>query len=114
MGDRGNLGIKYENNEKIYFYGHYCGFDMFNILKNALIKGKERWNDEAYLARIIFCELIKDDVDGTTGYGISPYICDNEYPIFEINPNERIVSLPSQSWTFNEFIELECDPRIND
>ncbi len=76
MGDRGNVVMKYENGGKIYFYTHWSGSRLKEIVKYALIRGKDKWNDEQYLARIVFCEMIKDDVLDTTGFGISPYIGD--------------------------------------
>lgn len=118
MGDKGNIKIKYEDGNSIYFYGHWSGYKMFDILKDALIKGKSRWNDEAYLARIIFCELIKDSTDEITGFGIAPYVCDNEYPILSVNCSLKEIEMLTLSnkeniktWNFNEFIELTKDPR---
>jgi hypothetical protein len=50
-----------------------------------LKRGRERWNDPPYLARIIFSEMIHDDVDGLTGYGIAPYAMDDEFPTIEVD-----------------------------
>ena len=33
----------------------------------------------------IFCELIKGDIEGTTGYGISPHIGDNEHLLLVVD-----------------------------
>lgn len=43
---------------------------MREVVKSALIRGKERWDDPNYLNRIIFSELISDDVKGLTNYGL--------------------------------------------
>jgi hypothetical protein len=69
MGDRGNIIVKY-NEDIVYLYTHWGGSELYSILRRALGK-KERWGDHAYLTRIIFCEMVKDDMEGTTGYGIS-------------------------------------------
>ena len=112
MGDRGNICMEEAEGKKIYFYTHWDGSELFTILKNALIKGKLRWDDEPYLARIIFCELVKKD-DGITGYGISTGVCDNEHPIFVVNSDKQVVSIEetNKNWTFEDFIQLEADPR---
>lgn len=113
MGDRGNIAIvqdvKTEDGEKvcIYFYTHHSGSELPQILKDALVRGKDRWDDSPYLSRIIFSEMIKDYVMGTTGYGISTEICDNNHEIIYVDPNHQEVYIDEDSWTFEEFINLD-------
>jgi len=120
MGDRGNIVINYSNGSEIYFYSHWSGYDLFNTLQNALSRGRDRWNDEPYLARIIFCEMVKEDLNDNTGFGISPDMCDNEYPILVVSPADQSVRVRTESgsdveeWTFDEFLELKNDPRNED
>ena len=66
MGDRAQVLIK---DTGVYLYTHWGGSKLPEVVTNA-IRRLERWNDPEYLARIIFCEMIKDDVGGETGYGI--------------------------------------------
>ena len=50
MGDRAN--IEYLENESappIYFYTHWGGYELWKTLQDALIRGKDRWNDSQYL-----------------------------------------------------------------
>lgn len=61
MGDRANIVVKCDD-EQVVFYTHWSGYRIANILANALRRGRGRWNDFQYLNRIIFCEMIKDDV----------------------------------------------------
>jgi len=110
MGDRGNICIQ-EKENKIFFYSHWTGYDLFDVLQEALKRGRGRWDDEPYLARIIFCEMIKNDVMGNTGFGISTYQTDNEYPIMFVDSKTQTVSIDDEEWSFQEFIELEDDPR---
>lgn len=71
MGDRGNISFhESPDTPPIYMYSHWGGSGLHEVVANALARGVSRWGDSSYLARIIFCELIKDDVDGTTGYGL--------------------------------------------
>lgn len=107
MGDRGNIKIG-----KVYLYTHWGGSDIKRTVQNAL-KKQWRWNDEPYLARIIFCELIKGDEAGETGFGISTSINDNEHNIIEVDVKNQLVkeliddTENIKQWTFREFIALE-------
>jgi len=96
MGDRGNIII----DEKIYLYSHWSGSSLMSILKSALKRGVTRWDDRPYLIRVIFSEMIKDDINGTTGYGI-----DYEYGDggTDINVNTRQQTVDGV--TFEEFIK---------
>jgi len=40
------------------------------VKRLTLKRGKQRWHDRAYLNRIIFSELIKEEIMELTGYGI--------------------------------------------
>lgn len=117
MGDRGNIRIAYHDGNSVNFYGHWSGSEMFDVLKSALNRGRSRWDDEQYLSRIIFCELVKDDVMGLTGFGISPYIGDNEYNVFVVRPESNTVCVETEGgntldeWSFEEFVALSQDPR---
>jgi hypothetical protein len=116
MGDRGNIVMKYEGGQEIWFYAHWSGSDMAAILASALERGRGRWNDDSYLSRIIFCELIEDDVNGTTGFGISPHMCDNEHVILVVDCQAQKVSLRGEKsgplpavWTFEQFAKLSTE-----
>ena len=72
------------------------------------LKRNQRWDDEPYLTRIIFSEMIKDNIEDETGYGISTYICDNSYPILVVDTEKQEVSIQHESRTvsFKNFCEL--------
>jgi hypothetical protein len=108
MGERGNIVV-----DGIWLYTHWSGDNIKVILQNAL-KKKWRWQDSAYLTRIIFCEMIKDDIEGETGYGISLHMCDNEYPILFVETEDQKVYLKTEDkktilnvWTFEEYIKSD-------
>ena len=71
MGDRGNVNVVSGENDDVWLYTHGNGSELEQIVREALKRGKSRWDDAQYLARIIFCEMVKDDVLGLTGYGIT-------------------------------------------
>lgn len=54
----------------VYLYQHYDGDTLPDEVKAALKRGKDRWDDDEYLTRIIFCEMVKHHVEDLTGYGI--------------------------------------------
>lgn len=68
MGNRAQIYIP---DHDIYFYTHWGGHSLREVLANALARGRSRWHDDSYLARIIFSEMIRGEVTETTGYGIN-------------------------------------------
>lgn len=120
MGDRSNIVVRYggvleEAEHQVCLYGHWMGESYIHILANALDRGRQRWNDPAYLARIIFCEMIRDcgeNLIGTTGFGISQELRDNDYPILIVDTDRQLVyceneytNARSTFKTFTEFVE---------
>lgn len=86
MGDRGNIEIN-----GVWLYTHWGGSELKATLKAALKNGVGRWNDTTYLTRIIFSEMVKGDESGTTGYGISTHMPDNEHDILHVETETQRV-----------------------
>jgi hypothetical protein len=117
MGDRANIFMKQNGGRDagIYFYTHSSGYNLPNTLQDALKRGVERWDDEQYLGRIIFSEMVKRYVEGVTGYGISTYLCDGGNRILIVDSETKTVGLnratdstvPKKTWTFEEFCALD-------
>lgn len=105
MGDRGNILIG-----GVYLYTHWDGSDIKRILQRAL-KRESRWQDQAYLTRIIFCEMIgtEQELKNDIGYGIATYEPDNEHPILEVNTDDQTVKEGDKVWTFGQFINLNLE-----
>lgn len=91
MGDRSNIVIKQHDGSRVWLYGHWMGEDSINVVRDTLAH-RERWNDAPYLARMLFDKMTKGAV-GSTGYGISTYMCDNEYPVIVLDPETQTVVL---------------------
>lgn len=70
MGDRATIQVK-DGDSTVCPYTHWAGTELPDTLRRALERG--RWDDGPYLARIIFCEMVKYDPLGDTGYGISQF-----------------------------------------
>ena len=108
MGDRRNIfitenGDTLASNKGIYLYTHWNGSSLTDTLKNALAK-KWRWDDDAYLARIIFCEMVKGAEMDETGYGISLERQDYDNSDINVLTDSKQVEIDGVYWYFEEFI----------
>jgi hypothetical protein len=116
MGDRANIQMIQDGGKSspLYFYTHWSGYELPTTLQNALKNGQDRWDDEQYLARIIFCELVGKDT-GNTGFGITSYICDGGYKLLIVDAEKQTVSITDgwnsqkivKSWSFAEYIAIK-------
>lgn len=116
MGDRSNIVVVQPDNNRIFLYGHWMGDDNYRVAGQVLSR-QERWNDAPYLARMLFSLMTSHDPNSDTGFGISTSMCDNEYPIVVIDPQNQSVHLEEYIWgdggkfetitphvTFEEFV----------
>lgn len=111
MGDRANIIMQGETDTfpyPVYFYSHWKGRDIYTDLQKALEKSKSRWGDPAYLARIIFCQLVAGDALGLTGYGISTVMGDGGTELW-VNTDDKLVKDDEKQWTYEEFIAEKFD-----
>ncbi len=116
MGDRANVVVDVDGQAPIYLYTHWSGSELPAILQSALARGV-RWNDEAYLTRVIFCEMIKGSERDETGFGISTSAPDNSYAYLRVSPDHQTVTVdyapvhqyhkgPNVVYSFREYIDL--------
>jgi hypothetical protein len=107
MGDRGIVKMVGEGQPSLNFYTHWGATDLPAVVAEALKRGKGRWDDESYLNRIVFSEMIQDDVLSETGYGIM--VGDADYDAWRyvtINHDTKTVEVSDfqKSWSFDSFI----------
>jgi hypothetical protein len=76
---------------RIFFYTHWDGYKLPKTVQAALKRGEGRWNDPAYLGRIVFSQMISGHLMEETGYGISLVIPDNSYPLLVIDADAKQV-----------------------
>lgn len=107
MGDRAQVLIK---DTGVYLYTHWGGSQIIEVVKAAMAK-RWRWDDPCYLARIIFCEMVKGSIDGGTGYGIDTEEHGDIKRLVTIDCEKKQVLLvhlygdkETRSWTFEEFV----------
>jgi hypothetical protein len=77
MGDRNNIKITYSTGDSVYLYGHWIGNEIHDIVKGALWSS-DRVTDESYFARVLFSRMIEKDISSDTGFGIAPYLVDQD------------------------------------
>ena len=99
MGDRANVRLDYytsgEKKDSIFIYTHWEGHHLPIMVHEGLAL-KARWEDPAYLTRIIADSIIPAPdlaYNRSTGYGISPWMCDNEHAIIVLNTDKKTIGL---------------------
>jgi hypothetical protein len=97
----------YINDNKVYLYQHCDGYDLINTVKKAIGK-KCRWNDPDYLTRIIFSEMIKDDIDGETGYGIGTQKAGDIEYLITVNCQKETITNSHINYETNTIKFSEC------
>lgn len=116
MGDRANVLVRDDYDPGVFLYTHWGGYELPQVVQSALMR-EERWDDSAYLARIVFSEMIKNEIDGETGYGISSVMTDNSNPVIvldasaqkvlyvtEEDAREKNVTRPVAEWSMSAYI----------
>ncbi len=104
MSTPGNIQIRVSN-YPIYFYSHHEGDQLGLIVAQALLRGKTRWNDPPYLARIIFCQLVieQEEVKSVTGFGIDTVMGEGGVKVYVDALAETVLFL-GQTYTYPEFV----------
>ena len=73
MGCRGTIEIwnhaASDDEAPVVLYTHWGANDMLANLKSVL-RRKKIWSDAPYLSRMIFCQMIRGEERGETGFGI--------------------------------------------
>lgn len=94
MGDRANIVVKSNaGKDRVCLYTHWQGYKLPDVLRAALVRGESRLFDYQYLTRIIFCEMIKDDVEGITGFGISQHLGDGTDQVITVDIDAQTVQV---------------------
>lgn len=109
MGDRVVFSIKQADGNSINLYSHWGGYDRFRALAAALEKSRPRWTDESYGIRIIVSQLIGDQWDTETGFGLwaatdlGAYF-GGDHPDLVIDMLSKTIEDETGTHTFEQFI----------
>lgn len=95
MGDRGNIHVQTHGGREggVWFYTHWSGSDLPQIVANGLDRGRSRWDDPPYLARILFDQLTDGQQGNEIGYGIDTEPGDNQHPFVLVDCAAKTVCL---------------------
>uniref|UniRef100_A0A6M3LU60 Uncharacterized protein n=1 Tax=viral metagenome TaxID=1070528 RepID=A0A6M3LU60_9ZZZZ len=104
MGDRANVKLISKGEAPLFIYSHNHGSNLPIRVQRALQK-RWRWGDDLYLNRIIFSEIIKNEVDTELGYGIGTFIGDKENRVITIDHDNKTVEITGIILTFEQFID---------
>ena len=92
MGMRRNIALDYGEEKKVYLYTHWDAEGLEQTLAESLERGRGRWGDDSYLARVIFTDMTKDAGEDITGYGLAPYVMDDEFPTLDVSLRTKMVN----------------------
>jgi hypothetical protein len=112
MGDRANFGFRQEDGSIIFLYGHWAGEGMLNTLATAIHKARPRWTDESYATRICISQIIGNEWNEETGWGISTTFGDNEHSVPIVNWQDQAVSLYEADWNTTNADFLNSTPKF--
>lgn len=109
MGDRGNLVLHDGTEPPLYIYSHWNRTGLPGLLANALAtpQAESRIGDGQYLARIVFCQIMKqvNGLDEETGWGLSTYLGDGDETLhLDLNSGE-VTDSEGTTMSRKEFIE---------
>jgi hypothetical protein len=118
MGDRGNIVIVQhprgaDPDGAIYLYTHWGGSYIARTAQCALERGRDRWDDEPYIGRIVFNELTAGLEMDTQSFGVTTYLTDNEHDLVVLDAAKQTVAIESpdgtakQSFPFADFVKLD-------
>ena len=104
MGVRANVRIISRSTGDVFLYTHWCGSELGEVLQRAMARGRGRWDDPAYLARIIFSEMTEGQEKATTGFGISSICGDGQGKVFKVNTDKQMITTPDGTkFSFESF-----------
>ena len=101
MGARTNAQLKYSDGNSVFIYSHWGGGkggSLHTKIHKAIAR-KQRWDDEMYMAAIIIREVLRDNLDQDTGYGVQPYLGEESYSTTVIDLDKQTIDdIPFQTY----------------
>jgi hypothetical protein len=113
MGSRTEWIIKEDNSgNAVHLYSHWGGDSKFADTQSAIAKAEPRWHDTSYGVRIFISQIIGNQWESETGFGIavgndSDNIFEESYFHAVIDFPNRTVTFGSHEWTFEDFVNAE-------
>jgi hypothetical protein len=103
MSDGASVYVHDGSEPGVYLYTHWGGPELPDMVRTALAR-QQRWNDDAYLARIIFNTMTKGREDEDSGFGISASEDDGLYVIDVDTAAQQVTVGDEPPQSFRDFI----------
>ena len=115
MGARTTWQIKTETGNAVtWLYSHWGGENKLSDTKRALREARPRWSDTPYGARIFISQIVGNDWERETGYGITtgeennpPF--EEEYDYVKVDFTTQTITYGAFVFSFGNFVELEAN-----
>jgi len=116
MGDRGQVEITgmHGSDASIYLYTHWGASELEHTVANALARGTSRWNDDEYLNRIIFSEMIQNELMDETGYGIGLGVHGDVYKLVVVNYSDNTIGIKQVNYDNVDWNDYNSDDVVWD
>ena len=82
MGARSTVVIQ-DGPSRVHLYGHWMACAAVDHAAHGL--RSDRFDEPHYLARIVLCDMVAQDVRGETGFGVSGALLASEFPVLVID-----------------------------
>lgn len=110
MGARTTWEIRgHSDDSSIYLYSHWGGDSKWVDTASALAESEPRWGDVSYASRIFISQIIGNNWNSETGYGIvsdargvSPF--EEEYFSVVVDFSNNTIEVGSEIFSFHEFL----------
>lgn len=113
MGARTNFELKDEQGS-VWLYSHWGGDSKVRDFAYALQKAESRWGDTPYAIRIAVSQLIGNDWNSETGFGLTSYQSGEEsYDTLAADFTNNTVTYQGIDYTFEQFIEEYANSLTN-
>lgn len=108
MGARAQVKVISEYaHPPVFLYTHWDSRQLPQVVARALARREGR-DDFEYLSRIIFCEMVKDEPMGTTGYGIGTIEhSDLDYSPIVVDCRDNTVTHAGLKLAFDEYVAMQ-------
>lgn len=102
---QGNIIIT-DSDTVVVLHTDTIGEELEKRLQNAMYKGNGRHRDTPYFTRVVFCEMIKDDVLGLDNFSISASpIGDSSFDILVDIEGQQVILPNSKPVSFDEYMK---------
>lgn len=99
MGARTNILIKYDHDKELYIYSHWGGEGELRDKLYKAVQRRQRWTDPSYFTAIILREVLRDNLDSETDYGVDPFGGEEEYTTTVVDTTASTIDgVPYADW----------------